>query len=89
MAQDTALDLILFLVAVDLYLVMHGGNTATEIEGWGKPGKYRLWEYILGSSNRCGLNGNDCRPFSGSALASRCPANCAGQWVLESGGRQW
>lgn len=26
--------------------------------------------------NRCGLNGNDCRPFSESTVAFRCPANC-------------
>lgn len=26
--------------------------------------------------NGCGLNGNDCRPFSASHFAFRCPANC-------------
>lgn len=26
--------------------------------------------------NGCGLNGNDCRPFSASTVAFRCPASC-------------
>jgi hypothetical protein len=34
-------------------------------------------------NNRCGLNGNDCRPFEGIAMAYRCPANCESLQVLE------
>lgn len=33
--------------------------------------------------NGCGLNGNDCRPFSASTVAFRCPANCRDEKLLE------
>ncbi|KAH7169898.1 hypothetical protein EDB81DRAFT_774057 [Dactylonectria macrodidyma] len=32
--------------------------------------------------NLCGLDGVDCRPFTNTSLAFRCPANCAGVRVL-------
>ncbi|KAH8729829.1 hypothetical protein BGZ61DRAFT_447042 [Ilyonectria robusta] len=32
--------------------------------------------------NFCGLDGLDCRPFTNSSFAFRCPANCAGVRVL-------
>ncbi|PMD37269.1 hypothetical protein L207DRAFT_492669 [Hyaloscypha variabilis F] len=70
-----------FLWVLTFALVMHGGNNATEIEGWGKPGSIGCGNTYWVPGNRCGLNGNDCRPFSGSGFAFRCPANCAGQWV--------
>lgn len=70
-----------FLWVLTFALVMHGRNTATEIEGWGKPGNIGCGNTYWVPGNRCGLNGNDCRPFSGSGFAFRCPANCAGQWV--------
>ena len=70
-----------FLWVLTFALVMHGGDNATEIEGWGKPGNIGCGNTYWVPGNRCGLNGNDCRPFSGSGFAFRCPANCAGQWV--------
>ncbi|KAE9364645.1 hypothetical protein N431DRAFT_388897 [Stipitochalara longipes BDJ] len=70
-----------FLWVLTFALVMHGGDSATEIEGWGKPGNIGCGNTYWVPGNRCGLNGNDCRPFSGSGFAFRCPANCAGQWV--------
>lgn len=33
--------------------------------------------------NKCGLNGNDCRPFNSSTFAFRCPANCRSHLLLE------
>ncbi|KAK4131460.1 hypothetical protein BT67DRAFT_388160 [Trichocladium antarcticum] len=33
-------------------------------------------------NNECGLDGVDCRPFSNSSFAFRCPADCAGVRVL-------
>jgi hypothetical protein len=70
-----------FLWVLTFALVMHGGNAATEIEGWGQPSNIGCGNTYWVPGNRCGVNGNDCRPFSGSGFAFRCPANCAGQWV--------
>ncbi|KAJ4292947.1 hypothetical protein N0V88_005610 [Collariella sp. IMI 366227] len=33
-------------------------------------------------NNECGLDGVDCRPFSNTSFAFRCPADCAGVRVL-------
>ncbi|KAF6811499.1 LCCL domain-containing protein [Colletotrichum musicola] len=35
-----------------------------------------------GFKNGCGLDGEDCRPFSNSSFAFRCPANCASHMLL-------
>lgn len=63
-------------------LVMHQSTIATEIEGWGAPGNIGCGNTYWVPGNRCGLNGNDCRPFNGSGFAFRCPANCASVMVL-------
>ncbi|OGM44782.1 LCCL domain protein [Aspergillus bombycis] len=45
--------------------------------------KWGWYRYPSGKSlalpeygNECGLNGNDCRPFTAATLPFRCPANC-------------
>jgi hypothetical protein len=63
-------------------LVMRQSTFATEIEGWGAPGNIGCGNTYWVPGNRCGLNGNDCRPFNGSGFAFRCPANCESQHVL-------
>lgn len=63
-------------------LVMRESTFATEIEGWGAPGSIGCTNTYWVPGNRCGLNGNDCRPFNGSGFAFRCPANCASVQVL-------
>ena len=63
-------------------IVMQQGTFATEIEGWGAPNNIGCGNTYWVPGNRCGINGNDCRPFKGSGFAFRCPANCAGTWVL-------
>ncbi|KAH6665611.1 hypothetical protein B0J14DRAFT_208224 [Halenospora varia] len=63
-------------------LVLRESTFATEIEGWGAPGNIGCGNTYWVPGNRCGLNGNDCRPFSGSGFAFRCPANCASVMVL-------
>ena len=71
-----------FLWFLTFALVMRQSTFATEIEGWGKPGSIGCGNTYWVPGNRCGLNGNDCRPFNGSGFAFRCPANCASTWVL-------
>jgi hypothetical protein len=65
-------------------LVMRESTFATEIEGWGSPGAIGCTNTYWVPGNACGLNGNDCRPFSGSGFAFKCPAECAGTWVLNN-----
>lgn len=72
-----------FLWILTFALVMRQSTFATEIEGWGAPGNIGCGNTYWVPGNRCGLNGNDCRPFNGSGFAFRCPANCASTWVLE------
>ncbi|KAH8656489.1 hypothetical protein BGZ60DRAFT_417099 [Tricladium varicosporioides] len=63
-------------------LVLRESTFATEIEGWGAPGNIGCGNTYWVPGNRCGLNGNECRPFNGSGFAFRCPANCASVMVL-------
>lgn len=63
-------------------LVMRQGILATEIAGWGEPADIGCGNTYWVSGNRCGLNGNDCRPFNGSGFAFRCPATCITYQVL-------
>lgn len=71
-----------FLWVLTFALVMRQATFATEIEGWGAPGNIGCGNTYWVPGNRCGLNGNDCRPFNGSGFAFRCPANCRSEWVL-------
>ena len=71
-----------FLWILTFALVMRQSTFATEIEGWGAPGNIGCGNTYWVPGNRCGLNGNDCRPFNGSGFAFRCPANCATTKVL-------
>ncbi len=71
-----------FLWIMTFALVMRQSSFATEIEGWGAPGNIGCGNTYWVPGNRCGLNGNDCRPFNGSGFAFRCPANCASEWIL-------
>ena len=71
-----------FVWILTFALVMRQSTFATEIEGWGAPGYIGCGNTYWVPGNRCGLNGNDCRPFNGSGFAFRCPANCASTWVL-------
>ncbi|KAJ5050776.1 uncharacterized protein L3040_002647 [Drepanopeziza brunnea f. sp. 'multigermtubi'] len=63
-------------------MVMQQSTIATELEGWGTPGNIGCGDTYWVPGNRCGMNGNDCRPFNDSGFAFRCPANCASTMVL-------
>ncbi|GAB1193010.1 LCCL domain-containing protein [Aspergillus pseudonomiae] len=57
-------------------IILLHSRSAGYIEGFGRPEtltcRTTLWEF----GNECGLNGNDCRPFTSATLPFRCPANC-------------
>ncbi|KAI9933228.1 hypothetical protein ASPWEDRAFT_114955 [Aspergillus wentii DTO 134E9] len=53
------------------------------IEGYGQPTTLSCATTYWDFGNGCGLNGNDCRPFSASTMAFRCPANCRDTKLME------
>ncbi|KAJ5378840.1 hypothetical protein N7509_011959 [Penicillium cosmopolitanum] len=65
------------------FLVLLHSRSSGYIEGYGQLQTLscttNLWQF----DNRCGLNGNDCRPFSESTIAFRCPANCRDAKLLK------
>jgi hypothetical protein len=63
-------------------LVMRQGLKATEIPGYGTPSDISCGTTYWLSGNQCGTDGNDCRPFSDSGFAFKCPASCGSYQVL-------
>jgi len=59
-------------------LVFRKSSFATEIEGFGAPSDIGCGNTYWVPGNQCGLDGNDCRPFSGHGFAFRCPGSCSG-----------
>ncbi|KAJ9266045.1 hypothetical protein DTO212C5_6484 [Paecilomyces variotii] len=65
------------------FLVLLHSASSGYIEGYGRPQTLSCSASFWSYGNKCGLNGNDCRPFSESTLAFRCPANCRALKLLE------
>ncbi|KAM3454884.1 hypothetical protein MY3296_002666 [Beauveria thailandica] len=63
-------------------LIKRHETLAGNIADWGRPKSIGCGAAYFSRSNICGLDGNDCRPFNGSALPFRCPGNCASYRVL-------
>ncbi|KAF2966193.1 hypothetical protein GQX73_g7367 [Xylaria multiplex] len=63
-------------------LVFWKGQVASEIEGWGEPSLISCGAAYWSKNNGCGIDGVDCRPFTNSSFAFRCPGNCASYRVL-------
>ncbi|KAM3418062.1 hypothetical protein BST61_g6268 [Cercospora zeina] len=57
-------------------LMLHMSAFAAQIPGHGTPIRLSCAARYWADDNRCGLNGNLCRPFSNASLAFRCPADC-------------
>ncbi|EXJ92138.1 hypothetical protein A1O3_00688 [Capronia epimyces CBS 606.96] len=80
-----------FVLLVALYacwfltwsLMLKQHATSGAIKGYGKPRNLWCGASFWEDGNGCGLNGNQCRPFSSAHLAFRCPANCKGTHLLE------
>lgn len=66
-----------------LFSVITYRNTiVTDVAGWGVPTNIGCTATYWVQGNRCGLNGNDCRPFNDTGMAFRCPADCQGVRIL-------
>ncbi|KAL9046149.1 MAG: hypothetical protein Q9214_000944 [Letrouitia sp. 1 TL-2023] len=63
-------------------LVLHHSAYAGSIKGYGQPAGVWCGASFWSANNRCGLDGNGCRPFDNSTFAFRCPANCRAVQVL-------
>lgn len=63
-------------------LVLWKSSVATEIPGYGSPVRLSCGARYWGEGNRCGIDGNQCRPFANSTLAFRCPADCHKQLIF-------
>ncbi|KAI9772153.1 MAG: hypothetical protein M1835_006313 [Candelina submexicana] len=62
--------------------ILHRSANSGMIEGFGTPAQIGCIASYWNPGNGCGLDGNDCRPFSNGSFAFRCPANCARAMVL-------
>ncbi|KAJ5108589.1 hypothetical protein N7456_005264 [Penicillium angulare] len=65
------------------FLILLNSRSSGYIEGYGQLQTLSCGTTLWRSDNGCGLNGNDCRPFSESTIAFRCPANCGDSKLLE------
>lgn len=63
-------------------LVKRKGTMTAEIAGWGQPRTIGCGSTYWQAGNACGLDGAECRPFSNSGFAFRCPANCLSHMAL-------
>lgn len=57
-------------------IVLWRSSFAAEISGYGTPIRLSCQSRFWKEDNRCGLNGNVCRPFANTTFAFRCPAEC-------------
>ncbi|KAL9620265.1 MAG: hypothetical protein Q9160_005164 [Pyrenula sp. 1 TL-2023] len=64
-------------------LMVRHNSTAAYIKGHGKPQNLWCGASLWRGNNGCGLNGNDCRPFSSDTLSFRCGANCNSVQLLD------
>lgn len=64
-------------------LVLKHSAQAGNIKGYGQPQPVWCGASFWDIENKCGLDGNRCRPFDNATLAFRCPANCKAVHVLE------
>lgn len=67
---------------VAFVLIKRQETASSEIAGWGQPQTIGCGVSYWDAGNACGLDGNDCRPFSNSGFAFRCPANCGSYRAL-------
>ena len=67
---------------VTFVLVKRSGYVESQIDGWGEPQDIDCGVTYWGKGNTCGFEGTDCRPFSNSGFAFRCPAGCLSYNVL-------
>ena len=64
-------------------LMLRHNSGSAYIKGYGKPENLWCGASFWNDGNGCGLNGNNCRPFSSAHMAFRCPADCRSAKVYQ------
>ncbi|KIV93011.1 hypothetical protein PV10_04256 [Exophiala mesophila] len=80
-----------FILLIALYaawfltwsLMVKHHSTSGYIKGYGRPKNLWCGASFWNQDSGCGLNGNQCRPFSSAHLAFRCPADCMATMLYE------
>ena len=57
-------------------IVLWKSSISAEVPGYGAPLRLGCQARYWGEFAKCGLNGDQCRPFANASLAFRCPADC-------------
>lgn len=68
--------LVYFAWLLTFSLVLWRSSFAAHIPGYGAPTRLSCSAKYWSDGNGCGINGDQCRPFSNATLAFRCPADC-------------
>ncbi|TKA71409.1 hypothetical protein B0A55_07709 [Friedmanniomyces simplex] len=63
-------------------LILRASSFSESIPGYDSPVRLSCASRYWNEGNGCGLNGDQCRPFSNATLAFRCPADCHKQLIL-------
>lgn len=57
-------------------IVLQKSSFASDVKGYGSPIRLSCSASFWGRGNDCGINGDQCRPFSNVSFPFRCPAGC-------------
>lgn len=57
-------------------LILWKSSFASDVKGYGSPVRIGCTATFWAPGNNCGINGDQCRPFSNTSLPFRCPAGC-------------
>jgi hypothetical protein len=67
---------------ISFSLLLRASSFSASIPGHGSPVRLACGARYWGDGNNCGLNGDQCRPFTNASLAFRCPADCHKTQIL-------
>lgn len=71
-----------FFWILSFSIVLHKSSFASDVPGYGSPIRLGCTASFWGAGNDCGINGDQCRPFSNASFPFRCPAGCIKVQVL-------
>ena len=74
---------VLFAIWALHFSIVLYGSLSPELEGYGNPVRLSCTSRLWSNSTRCGMDGEECRPFEDHFFAFQCPASCKEVKVLE------
>ncbi|KAI7262072.1 hypothetical protein KC345_g9556 [Hortaea werneckii] len=63
-------------------MILRASSFTASIPRYGSPVRLSCSAKYWSDGNICGINGDECRPFSNATMAFRCPAECSQQQVF-------